>query len=279
MLKVPGAIVDCDWLQKHINHPDLIVLDATIPKVTAKTDQTSKDEYIPSTRFFDIKKQFSDTNAEFPNTMLPSEDFEQKAQELGIRNDSCVVVYDQLGIYSSPRVWWMFKVMGFDNIAVLNGGLPEWKQLGYNTVDAVDSDFTKGDFKANSKGEAFVNTKFVLNSLNDHQHQILDARSNARFKGEAAEPRKGVKSGHIPTSNSLPYTSLIEGNKIKSKENLKELFQQSNEDKKLMIFSCGTGITACVLALGAEISGYKNFKVYDGSWTEWGSLPDVPIEV
>lgn len=279
MLKVPNVIIDCNWLQEHLNHPNLIVLDATIPKVTAQSDKTTDDEYIPNARFFDIKKIFSDTDAEFPNTMTSAEDFELKAQALGIRNDSCIVVYDQLGIYSAPRAWWMFKVMGFENIAVLNGGLPEWKQLGFETVDSVASDDIKGDFKANPKEGSFVNAQFVLNALDGNQYQILDARSNARFKGEAPEPRKGVKSGHIPSSHSLPYSSLLEGDMLKSIENLKELFQDSNKDQKPMIFSCGTGITACVLALGAEVSGYKNFKVYDGSWTEWGSLPNVPIEV
>lgn len=279
MLKVPNVIIDCNWLQEHLNHPNLIVLDATIPKVTAQSDKTTDDEYIPNARFFDIKKIFSDTDAEFPNTMTSAEDFELKAQALGIRNDHCIVVYDQLGIYSAPRAWWMFKVMGFENIAVLNGGLPEWKQHGFETINSTASDFPKGDFTVNPKEGSFVNAQFVLNSLKDNQYQILDARSNARFKGEAPEPRKGVKSGHIPSSHSLPYSSLLEGDMLKSIENLKELFQDSNKDQKPMIFSCGTGITACVLALGAEVSGYKNFKVYDGSWTEWGSLPNVPIEV
>jgi len=280
MLKVPDIIVDCNWLKEHLDSNDLIVLDATIPKVTAnKKQQIAYNERIPFSRFFDVKQQFSDKNAVLPNTMLPSDEFQTQAQKLGIHQDSCLVIYDQLGIYSSPRVWWMFKSMGFDNVAVLNGGLPEWKRMGFDVVQKEDINFEKGDFVANQKESSFVDYKTVLTTLKDQQYQILDARSSGRFKGEAPEPREGVKSGHIPTSRSLPYVSLLDGNKLQSKENLIELFRMSNEDQKPMIFSCGTGITACVLALGATISGFKDIQVYDGSWTEWGSLPDAPIEV
>lgn len=278
MLKVPNVIVDCNWLQEHLNDPKLIVLDATIPKVTANSEQTLDQDYIPFARFFDIKKTFSDTHAEFPNTMVSAVDFETKAQALGIRNDSCIVVYDQLGIYSAPRAWYMFRAMGFDNIAVLNGGLPEWKQHGFEVVSSMEQDFALGEFVAKPKDGSFVDHHFILNSLDEQQFQILDARSKGRFTGEAPEPRKGVKSGHIPTSLSLPYSSLVDGNVLKSTQKLQELFHTMNKGQKPMIFSCGTGITACVLALGAEISGYKNLQVYDGSWTEWGSLPNVPIE-
>lgn len=280
MLKVPDVIVDCHWLKEHLGHKNLVVLDATIPKVTTSADQqTVNNERIPFSRFFDIKKQFSDLNATFPNTMLSADDFQRQAQALGINQDSCLVIYDQLGVYSSPRAWWMFKAMGFDNAAVLNGGLPEWKLNGFDVVEHEDTTIEKGDFISEEREELFVDYNVILNVVKDQKHQIMDARSSGRFKGEAPEPRQGVKSGHIPTSKSLPYASLLDGNKIQSKESLQELFQLSNEDQKPMIFSCGTGITACVLALGAEISGHKNIQVYDGSWTEWGSLPDVPIEV
>jgi thiosulfate/3-mercaptopyruvate sulfurtransferase len=279
MLKIPNVIVNCKWLHEHLNHPDLVVLDATIPKVTANAEQTSDQEYIPFARFFDIKKTFSDRNAEFPNTLLSANHFQLRAQELGINNNSCIVVYDQLGIYSSPRAWYMFRAMGFDNIAVLNGGLPEWKEQGFEVVGSIESNFSKGDFTTNPQEESFVDAHFVLNSLENQQYQILDARSAGRFKGEAPEPRKGVKGGHIPTSHSLPYSSLLQGNTLKTTEKLQELFHSSNKGQKPMIFSCGTGITACVLALGAAIAGYQNVQVYDGSWTEWGSLPNVPIEV
>lgn len=280
MLQVPNVIVEVDWLHEHLENEDLIILDATIPKVTAKGTKPIKDTVqIPYTRFFDLKGKFSQKNASFPNTMLSENEFEIQARELGINNNSCIVVYDTHGVYSSPRAWWMFKSMGFENIAVLNGGLPEWISKGYKTEKQKEAQYLKGDFKSIFKQEKFVNNDFVLNSLNHGSRQILDARSLGRFKGINPEPRKNVRSGHIPNSKSLPYSSVLSTNKLKSIEELKLLYEEVNEDEKQMIFSCGTGITACVLALGAAIAGYKDFVVYDGSWTEWGSIIDLPIEL
>ncbi|MFY0631138.1 MAG: sulfurtransferase [Flavobacteriaceae bacterium] len=280
MLKVPDVIVEVDWLYEHINHPDLIILDATIPKVTAKKEVSDQAEKrITSARFFDIKKAFSNQEAVYPNTMLSSNEFENKAQELGINNQSCIVVYDTHGIYSSPRAWWMFKTMGFDNVAVLNGGFPAWTEKGYPVEKQIKNSFTKGNFSSNHKEELLIDNNAVLASLNVGNTCILDARSLSRFKGESPEPRKDVRSGHIPTSKSLPYSSIISEGKLKSKDELKSLYQSINEEDKPMIFSCGTGITACVLALGASSVGYENVTVYDGSWTEWGSELKNPIEI
>lgn len=279
MPTVPNVIVTCQWLKEHLHDEHLVVLNATIPKVTAKKELSQKEEQvIPDALFFDIKETFSDAEAKFPNTMISASTFETEVQKLGINQNSCVVVYDDHGIYSAPRAWWMFKVMGFENIAVLNGGLPEWKSLGYQTTMASKRKVEKGNFKSNRK-RGFVDATYVLDTIENQQHQILDARSAARFSGTAPEPRKGVRSGHIPSAKSLPYSSLLDGNTLKSKEELQTLYHQVNSDEKPMIFSCGTGITACVLALGAELSGYKNSLVYDGSWTEWGSLLDLPVKV
>lgn len=279
-MKVPNVLVECDWLHENLHDDSVIVLNATIPKVTAKKGEhpEKNDEVIPTSRFFDIKKTFSDLEADFPNTMLSAKAFEKKAQQLGINQDSCIIIYDDHGIYSSPRAWWMFKSMGFDNVAVLNGGLPEWKAQGYQTTKKVEQPCPQGNFQSQSK-ELFIDHRFVLESSLKNTHQILDARSAGRFEGTAPEPREGVRSGHIPNSKSLPYSSLLNGNKLKNKEELQSLFEDVNSDKSSMIFSCGTGITACVLALGATISNHKDFLVYDGSWTEWGSLLDLPVEV
>ncbi len=279
MIKVPSSIVSCEWLKEHLKHENLIVLDATIPKVTAKTKQESSDQKrIPTAKFFDIKKDFSHVNAVYPNTMLSSKVFEQKAQALGIFQDSCVVVYDSHGIYSSPRAWFMFKSMGFDNIAVLNGGLPAWKEKGFDTDDHYQEDDQKGNFKAKSKDKYFLSSEDVVSLLDSDEYQILDARSEARFLGVAPEPREGVRSGHIPNSKSFPYSSLLSGSELKSSKELKRIYEELNVKNSSMIFSCGTGITACVLALGAETLGYVNYAVYDGSWTEWGSRVELPIE-
>ena len=279
MLVVPNAIVSCHWLSQHLNEANLVILNATIPKVTAKKEAVkTEDRSLATARFFDIKGTFSDAEAEFPNTMVSPETFEQEAQQLGINQDSCIVVYDDHGIYSSPRAWWMFKAMGFENIAVLDGGLPEWMEQGFETTSATAEKTSKGNFKTKPNSQLFVDFKHVLNSIEHHQNTILDARSAARFNGTAPEPRAGVRSGHIPSAKSLPYASLLDGTTLKNKEILQSLYQERNPENKPMIFSCGTGITACVLALGAEIAGYQNSLVYDGSWTEWGSLEQLPIE-
>lgn len=280
MLRVPNVIVSCEWLNENLSHKDLVLLDATIPKVTNKKQiESSSKDMIPGARFFDTKLVFSNIQAKFPNTMISSEVFEIEVQKLGIDQNSCVVIYDSHGIYSSPRAWWMFRSMGFDNVAVLNGGLPEWKSLSYVTKDNYQTIFKSGDFKCLEKNNSFVDYQFVLNSLLNKEVSILDARSKGRFEGSIPEPREGVRSGHIPNSKNLPYSSLLIQNKIHNQEDLINLFQKVATQDQQLILSCGTGITACILALGATIAQYKNISVYDGSWTEWGSLLDLPIKL
>jgi thiosulfate/3-mercaptopyruvate sulfurtransferase len=280
MMKLNKPLVSVDWLQSNLENKNLIILDATIPKVAAKNDGASVDEkqQIKGAIFFDIKKVFSNVNAPFPNTILSPKEFEEKAQELGINNDSCIVVYDDLGIYSSPRVWWMFNLMGFTNIAILNGGFPEWKVKSYPIEKPENHQLNKGNFKVNYQSGKLKFTKDILASINNEHVLVADARSKGRFYATEPEPREDVKGGHIPNSVSFPFSTIIENGKFKSEENLMEIFNQINPQKKDFIFSCGTGITASVLVLGAELSGIKNHAVYDGSWTEWGITEGLPIE-
>ena len=279
LLQINQPLVSVNWLCQHLDVTNLVVLDGTIPKVTLKNNANNFEEnQIVNARFFDLKKTFSIQNAPFPNTALNADDFQEKARELGINNNSCVVVYDTYGIYSSARVWWLFKTMGFNNIAVLDGGFPAWKKANYPTEKKQQHHFKVGDFKVNYQPEKLINADVVLNSLNDTKKKILDARSAGRFNSTEPEPRKEVRNGYIPRSKSLPYSSLLNDTKLKSAEEIEQLFNELNVENKEMIFSCGSGITACVLALGATIAGFKNISVYDGSWTEWGSLSHLPIE-
>jgi len=277
LLKITSPIVSVDWLHKNINHPNLIVIDATMTKVSGCEDSTTlENKVIQNARFLDIKNVFSDVDARFPNTLLSPKKFKEKAQDLGINNDSLVVVYDNYGYYSCARVWWMLKSMGFNNCVILDGGLPEWIAAKYPTQKVHSTNFKKGNFNANySEGFIHKHAK-VLDSINDESVLILDARAQNRFLGTEPEPRAGLRSGHIPNSKSMPYSSLLNGTKLKSTEELKVIF--SEYQSKEIIFSCGSGVTACILALAAEIAGVKNASVYDGSWTEWGSLSELPIE-
>ena len=279
LLQIDKPLVTVNWLYQHKDATNLIILDGTIPKVTLKKSANNLDEnQIKNARFFDIKKVFSIQDSPFPNTTLTADNFEKEAQKLGINKDSCIVVYDAFGIYSSARVWWLFKTMGFNNVAVLDGGFLAWKKANYPIEKKQKKHYKLGNFKANYQPKKIINSDVVLEAISNHQIQIIDARSSGRFFATEPEPRKEVRSGHIPTSKSLPYSSLLNNECLKSETALIQNFKEINPEKKAMIFSCGSGITACVLALGATISGYENCAVYDGSWTEWGSLAHLPIE-
>ncbi|WP_369049123.1 sulfurtransferase [Tenacibaculum sp. UWU-22] len=281
MLKITSPIVSAKWLHQNIDAENLIILDATISKVTSKnaTENTNTLK-IEKAIFFDLKTVFSQQNAPYPNTILSAAAFEKAAQAIGINTNSCIVVYDNLGVYSSPRVWWMFTLMGFTNIAVLDGGLPEWKKNGFPLEEMLPTKKTikKGNFKVTYHQNKIKTTQQVLSAINDEQIVIVDARSAGRFNASEPEPRKDIRSGHIPNSINLPYQNLQINGQMKSIKELKEIVKKINPDKKEMIFSCGSGITACILALGTSLAGYTNYAVYDGSWTEWGSRKELPIE-
>ncbi|WP_428742672.1 sulfurtransferase [Tenacibaculum sp.] len=277
MLKVTTPLVSVEWLQENLEAENLIILDATIPKVGGAIDITKEKQQIKNAVFFDLKNVFLDVKGEYPNTIPSKEHFEEQVQKLGVNNDSCVVVYDDLGVYSSPRVWWLFNVFGFKNIAVLNGGLPAWKEAGYAVEFQKENKIEQGNFKAEFKENLLRVTEQVLEASNNKE-LILDARSKGRFDATESEPRKDLRSGHIPNSKSLPYGMLQSDGNMKSAKELQQLFSLVNPEKEHMTFSCGSGITACILALGAEASGYTNYSVYDGSWTEWGSRLELPVE-
>lgn len=270
-IRVPSDAVSVEWLHSNINANNLIVLDGSIPKVPGHIiDYT--ETLIPRTQFFDIKKTFSDVSGRFPNTLPTAKPFSKEARNLGINTDSAIVVYDCHGVYSSARVWWMFKHFGHDNIAVLDGGLPEWIDQGFRIVSRFHKNDKIEDFKVLVESDRIIHFESLNGFIGLDNTSILDARSSKRFTGETPEPREGLRSGTIPNSLNLPYTEVLDGCKLKSKSELRTIFENLTKEKDTIIFSCGTGITACVLALGANIAGYQNIKVYDGSWTEYGSL-------
>ena len=275
VLKTP--LVSVDWLYEHLDAPNLVILDASLPKAGMGED-TLSSSLIEGARYMDLKNSWAQKDAQFPNTMLDEKGFERAAQKLGINNNSALVIYDQHGIYSSARGWYMFRAMGHDNVAVLDGGLPAWEHAGYPVMPKKEYLGKTGGFSARFDANCFKNHRQVFTSLEDSSKQVLDARARDRFLGLVEEPREGLRSGHIPGSKSLPYTELQEGGKMKDRDALDATFSKTVDKQQDLVFSCGSGVTACVLALGAELTGRSRYSVYDGSWTEWGSLQELPIE-
>lgn len=271
VIKLDKPLVSVKWLHQNLQATNLVILDASIPKI-GQEDLNSDVETIPNTRFFDIKNRFSDTLAKFPNTLPSAEQFQNEAQKLGINKDSVIVVFDDLGIYSSARAWWLFKVFGHNTIAVLDGGLPEWNTQNFKTEILSNNPISKGNFIAQFNSKLITDFEGIQKFSKNKDALIIDARSEARFKGQQPEPRKGLRSGTIPNSVNLPFTDLLHNTQMKSVEELQTIFTSLPTQNKTLIFSCGSGITACNLALGATLAGYEDLAVYDGSWTEYGTL-------
>ncbi|MGB0896017.1 MAG: sulfurtransferase [Flavobacteriaceae bacterium] len=267
-----SPLVSSDWLQKNLSDPNLIILDASQQDNKAGLVASSGNLQIVGARVFDIKNTFSCSNSPFPNTLLKLEEFQEKCRELGIHTSSKIVVYDNLGIYTSPRVWWMFKLMGFEDISVLDGGLPDWIAQGYPTQKPVQTLFKRGDFNAVFDSSKVRDFNFLTENLILKTALVIDARSANRFKGITPEPRKGLRGGHIPNSINIPYTEVLDHGKFKTPKQLIELFKRFEIKNHPLIFSCGSGITACILLLAAELALQNTKALYDGSWTEWAQL-------
>ena len=254
-------IVTPHWLKDNLHHPNLVLLDCSL-NIIPETHKT-----IPNALYFDLKRKFSDISSAYPNMMPSEQQFESKCRALGINQSSEIVVFDHKGIYSSPRVWWMFKTMGHEDVAVLDGGLPEWVDKGY-PIEAIKTHYKKGDFKATISSNNVKSFDDVIKNIDESSFLVVDARSEGRFKGTAPEPRKTLKSGHIKNSKNIPFTSVLDQGKFKSPAELQRIFQNLNSDKDY-VFSCGSGITACILSLASELAGKPSRTIYDGSWTEW----------
>lgn len=279
-LVLPGALVSVDWLNEQINHRDLVLLDASffMPGVDRDGKLEWFEERIPGSLFFDFDHEICERNSDLPHMMPRASDFQESVQNLGINQSSVIVVYDSLGIFSSPRVWWMLKAMGADNVAVLDGGLPAWKEKSFaiesgNQIKQVN----KGDFIACYQSELFCDADEVLLATQNKQRIIIDARSPRRFSGQEAEPREGVRSGHMPNAKNLPFADILVEHKIQDAYELALIFEAIAPKNNGLIFSCGSGVSACILALGATLAGYENISVYDGSWTQWGGSADLPV--
>ncbi len=274
-----NKIVSVEWLHLNLNHTNLIVLDASLKTTANGSVSKFSLKTIPGARFFDLKNTFSDSSSPFPNTIPNVTHFEIECQKLGICQNSKIVVFDSTGIYSSPRVWWLFTLMGYQDISVLDGGLPEWINRGFSTETRAYKLYKLGNFKATFQTKHIKSYQDVLDNLHTKTFIIMDARSEGRFKGRTEEPRKHLKSGHIPNSINIPYNEVLTNGKFKTESELKTLFTKKNVQKKTLVFSCGSGLTACIVMLANALVFNKNKIIYDGSWTEWAELQNLKIDV
>ena len=269
-----NPIVSSAWLHEHLNDSTIIILEATLDQNQSNLENDNPDLHILGARLFDIKNNFSDTSNPLPNTFPSAMQFTSESQKLGINKNSTIVVYDRLGIYSSPRAWWMFKAMGHTNVYVLDGGLLEWIKEGYPIENKNPATYSKGNFEAKLQPGLLTNKEQILENIKTQEAVLMDARSADRFYASSEEPRTGLRSGHIPGSINVPFTELQQDGKFKSKEELTEILNLNDQP---LLFTCGSGITACIVLLACELISDNPKAVYDGSWTDWGST-DLPIE-
>ena len=266
-------MVSVDWLAENIHIENVLAIDATwsMPGQVSPLPGT----YIDGVRF-DIDK-IADTTSDFAHTLPSQEKFEAEVRKLGINNDTHIIAYDRHGLFSAPRAWWMFRVMGHEKVSVLDGGLPAWIKAGRETTDTYREQ-KSGNFKAKFQPGLFKRTADIVNGLNGEQ--ILDARPKGRFEGSSPEPRAGLSSGHMPGASSVPFSELksTDGS-LKSQSELQDIFAARQTDlTDPIITTCGSGITACGIAISLARLGAWDVAVYDGSWTEWASTDGCPIE-
>lgn len=272
-----NPLVSVSWLSQNLNAPNLVVLDVSLESNIANIKVEFPGIQIKGARYFDLKRNFSDLESRLPNTLPNPKYFSLACRNLGINNNSTIVVYDNIGIYASPRVWWMFKSMGHKNIAVLDGGLPLWKNKNYPTESIQNRVLPEGDFKAKFNPNLLKKAFKIIENITSKEAILVDARSNGRFSGLIPETRKNLKSGHIPNAINLPFLDVLKDGKFISTNEISDIFKKLKIDKRPKIFTCGSGLTACILILASTLISEDNHFLYDGSWSEWGQLKGVPI--
>ncbi len=274
------AVVDTAWLADHLGAPDVRVVDASyyLPNEGLSGREEYQAHHIPGAVFFDIDEIADSTNP-LPHMLPPPEKFSSRVRKLGLGDGVRIVVYDQRGLFSAPRVWWTFRAFGHDDVVVLDGGLPKWLAEGRPVEDGAAN---PGERHFTARMNSFmVRDKAQLTAnLSSGREQVVDARSQGRFEGRDREPREGLRSGHIPDSLNLPFTDLLDRQTqtLLAPEALAARFAAAGIDMaRPVVTTCGSGVTAAVLALGLHIVGHKDVAVYDGSWSEWGLPGDTPV--
>jgi thiosulfate/3-mercaptopyruvate sulfurtransferase len=272
-------LVSTDWLAERLRDPTVIAVDGSYFLPTQKRDAHAeyRGGHIPGAVFFDIEA-VSDHSTELPHMLPGPTQFGAAVGALGIGDGDTVVVYDSVGLFSAARVWWTFRLFGAKSVYILDGGLPKWK-AETRPLDTGDAQRTPKKFTAEMNVGAVALLDDMRMAVTDDSVQVVDARSAERFAGKAPEPRPGLRSGHIPRSFNVPYDRLIENGRLASREHVMAAFASAGVDlDKPIITSCGSGVTAAILTFALESIGKEPKGLYDGSWAEWGSRPDLPIE-
>jgi thiosulfate/3-mercaptopyruvate sulfurtransferase len=279
-LKAPGALVSTEWLAAHLMDPRVRVLDGTwhMPQLQRDPRREFEEAHIPGAVFFDIDG-IADRASSLPHMLPGAAQFARQVAGLGISNADVVVVYDARGVISAARVWWTFRAFGHDRVAVLDGGLRKWRAEG-RPVESGAAAPAPRRFTARLRPSLVRDLEQMRRNVGSRREQTLDARSRGRFAGTEPEPRAGLRGGHIPGSLNLPYDMLYGPDaKLLPLEGLRQAFAAAGVDlRKPVVTTCGSGITASVLALGLHVIGHKKVAVYDGSWTEWAGRSDTPVE-
>lgn len=275
----PKTLVSTDWLAKHLKDPDLRILDASwympADERDARADYAAA--HIPGARYFDID-EISDHRSDLPHTVPPIDKFMSRMRAMGVGDGHQIVVYDGAGLFSAARVWWMFRLMGKTDIAVLDGGFPKWQAEG-RPIEDMPPIIKDRHMTVQRQAHMIKDVTQVAAASKLGDYEIIDARAPERFRGEVEEPRPGLRSGHIPNSKNLPFAELLNNDgTMKDLPALKAAFDAAGVDmSKPAITSCGSGVTAAILNLAMERLGKSDHAIYDGSWSEWGMYDDLKI--